>query len=132
MTFVLHASALIAYLRQEPNAHIVKNILLSGADCMVHAVNLCEVYYDFLRAGGPSVADQAVLDVRAIGVIVVEDMDETFWKDVGWCKANHQVSFADYFAIALARKESAEVVTSDHREFEPVQRAGVCRVFFFR
>lgn len=50
----------------------------------------------------------------------------------GRLKAHGRLSLADCFAIALARRTNAEVVTSDHREFDPVAAAGLCTVRFFR
>jgi hypothetical protein len=38
----------------------------------------------------------------------------------------------DCFAIALAHRLGAAVVTCDHNEFDPIQAAGICAVRFFR
>ena len=132
MALVLDACALIAYLRDEPGAEVVEQLLLADTDAVVHAANLCEVYYDFVRAEGTQAAEDAIADIAAIPVLTVEDMDLPFLRDVGQIKANNAVSFADCFAIALARKRNADVVTSDRREFEPIQKAGICRVTFIR
>ncbi len=45
MTCVLDACAVIAFLRGEEGADAVTSLLLNE-DCMAHAVNLCEIYYD--------------------------------------------------------------------------------------
>jgi PIN domain nuclease of toxin-antitoxin system len=50
MSAVIDASALIAFLRDEPGADAVENVLDLPETCYVHALNLCEVYYDFWRA----------------------------------------------------------------------------------
>jgi PIN domain nuclease of toxin-antitoxin system len=55
MTFVLDACAIIALLRNEAGAEITDRLLLEQT-CMAHAVNLCEVYYDFLKAENENVA----------------------------------------------------------------------------
>jgi predicted nucleic acid-binding protein len=132
VALVLDACAVIAYLRGEPGAQVVKQLLLADADVVIHAANLCEVYYDFVRAAGTQAAENAIADVAAIGVQTVEDMDLPFLRDVGQIKANNRVSFADCFAIALSRRRSADVVTSDRTEFEPIQQAGICGVTFIR
>jgi PIN domain nuclease of toxin-antitoxin system len=50
--YVLDACAIIAFLKGEAGADVVENALLDrGSQCMAHAINLCEVYYDFHRAG---------------------------------------------------------------------------------
>lgn len=46
MSAVLDASALISFLRDEPGAEAVQNLLSLAQTCYVYALNLCEVYYD--------------------------------------------------------------------------------------
>jgi PIN domain nuclease of toxin-antitoxin system len=42
--------ALLAFLRGEPGDTIVAGLLADQDDiCRIHAINLCEVYYDTLR-----------------------------------------------------------------------------------
>jgi PIN domain nuclease of toxin-antitoxin system len=47
---VIDASALIAFLRDEPGADVVENLFSAPETCYAHALNLCEVCYDFFRA----------------------------------------------------------------------------------
>ena len=133
MIYVLDACAMIAYLRDESGADVVEACLADEAnDCLAHAVNLCEVYYDFARADTLTVADEAVATLLADGVVLREDMDIPFWKSLGQVKMRGGISLADCFAIALAQRTGAEVLTSDRREFEPVAAQGLCLVRFFR
>lgn len=63
MIVVLDACAIIAFLRNEAGADIIEELLLEpNNDCFVHAINLCEVYYDFLRVSGELVAKSAIHD----------------------------------------------------------------------
>ena len=56
---VLDASAVIAYLRGEPGKERVAAALLDdNTSSRMHAVNLCEVFYDTLRAQGTAIADK--------------------------------------------------------------------------
>ena len=51
--YILDSCAMIAYLRREIGADVVQNIIVNSASvCFAHAINLCEVYYDFWRVGG--------------------------------------------------------------------------------
>lgn len=77
MTFVLDACVIIALLRNEAGSETAERLLLEHK-CMAHAVNLCEVYYDFLRAEGESVALDAISDLEKSGLIFREDMDLEF------------------------------------------------------
>jgi hypothetical protein len=63
MSVVIDASGLIAYLRDEPGAEIVDSVLVSPSTCYAHAMNLCEVYYDFFRASDQDVAEAAIQDL---------------------------------------------------------------------
>ena len=56
MSTVIDASALIAFLRDEPGAGVVENVLSAPEKCYAHALNLCEVYYDFFRASNQNAA----------------------------------------------------------------------------
>jgi predicted nucleic acid-binding protein len=133
VTFVFDACALIAYLRNEVGADVVEELLVdTGNQCLVHAVNLCEFYCDFLRAADETASDAAIADLDAIGLIIREDMDPAFWQAAGKLKARGGLSLADCFAIALTMRVGGELVTSDHREFDPIASSGVCPVHFFR
>jgi len=99
---------------------------------MVHVINLCEVFYDFLKRSDEDAANLAVEKVRSIGVIVREDMDDAFWQQAGRYKAQYRIPLPDAFALSLADRFGAEIVTSDRRDFEPIARTGACRVTFIR
>jgi predicted nucleic acid-binding protein len=133
MTFVLDACAIIAYLRDEEGAEVVESVLLGDSDCVAHAVNVCEVYYDCLRRDGEAQADELLEDLASIGLITREDMDVSLWKTAGGYKAAiARVSLADCFAMALTQRLNAELMTSDHREFDPVAAQGICSIRFIR
>lgn len=130
---VLDASAMIAFLRDESGAAVVEALLTSGTDiCIAHAINLCEVYYDFLRSADEGTARSAIVDLENLGVTVREDMDRIFWQEVGRFKATNKASLADCFAIVLANRVGGELVTSDHHEFDAIAAQGTCRIRFIR
>lgn len=134
MAFVLDASAMIAYLRNEAGADEVSRALLDqGHRCFAHSLNLCEVYYDFYRASGPADARAALDDLRQVGVVENTAMDNEFWQSAGALKAiQRRVSLADCFAITLANRLEAAILTADHHEFEVLVRQKVCKVLFIR
>lgn len=132
MNLVLDSSAMLALFYMEDGREEVAR-LLAEHTCYAHAVNLCEVYYDFVRSHGEKAADRTIADLSAIGVLTRDDMDTDFWRGAGRVKADHRrVSLADCFCVTLARRLGAEVVTSDRHEFEALANAGVCKVRFVR
>lgn len=133
MPTVLDASAMIAYLRGERGAeHVRESLAVEPPQCLAHSVNLCEVFYYFLRTEEEKRAQSALHDLRSVGLIVREDMDEAFWQQAGRYKIRFHLSLADAFALSLADRFGAGVLTSDRRDFEPVAQAGACRVIFIR
>jgi PIN domain nuclease of toxin-antitoxin system len=132
--YVLDASAMIAYLRDEPGADVVEAALLDANNqCSAHAFNLCEVFYDFYRSGGAGDAAQAIADLEAMGVAERNDLDRAFWQEVGRLKAVHaRVSLADCCGIALTNRTGGEFLTADHHELDPLAALKVCPIKFIR
>ena len=83
MSTVIDASALIAFLRDEPGADVVENVLSAPEKCYAHALNLCEVYYDFFRASNQDAAEAAISDLLGLGIEDRTGMDSEFWRNVG-------------------------------------------------
>ena len=79
ISHVLDACAMIAYLRSEPGAGVVSHLLKqTERRCAAHAVNLCEVYYSFLREADRSRAEEALSDLMDVGVVVRRDLEDAF------------------------------------------------------
>lgn len=134
MTLVVDASALIALAKQEPGASIVSTLLADASALrLMHAVNVCEVYYHFLIKGDRHATERAVRDPQRVGLVIRRDISKPFWRQVAHVKADvRRVSLADSFAIALAQQVGGEVVTADHGEFDFVAARSVCGVRFIR
>ena len=134
MNVVLDASAMIAFLRDEAGAESVMNyIRLAERHAFAHALNLCEVYYDFSRATGANTAHDAINDLLALGITERNDLQPDFWRAMGGLKANHKrVSLADCAALALAVKLDAVLLTADRHELEPLSALSICELKFIR
>jgi len=134
MKVVLDASAMIAFLRDEPGAEFVTDhIRRSQHHVFAHALNLCEVYYDFSRANGVDTAESAIDDLLALGIAERSDMGPDFWRAMGRLKASHKrVSLADCAALALANELGAALFTADRHELEPLSTLSICQLVFIR
>jgi len=130
LTLVMDASALTAFVRDEVGADLVDQLIREEDTC-VHGVNLCEVYYGFIREHGEERADQVVDDLLGMGIALKDEQDTGLWRQVGRYKAALSISLADCFCLALATRLGAEIVTSDH-EFDVVVERGICPVTFIR
>jgi hypothetical protein len=60
MIYITDASAMLAFLRDEAGADVIETYLLEpGSHAIAHSINLCEVFYDFVRAESEAQAQQA-------------------------------------------------------------------------
>jgi PIN domain nuclease of toxin-antitoxin system len=133
MTYILDASAMIALIRRETGWDRVKDFLTkTGSVCCAHGMQLCEVYYGFLRASGAARAKSAIYDLYAGGITLREDLDTPFWQEASRISAVYGVPLIDSFCVALARRLKGEVVTADHKDFDPIAPLGLCVVQFIR
>ncbi|MEY3299318.1 MAG: hypothetical protein RLZZ597_2578 [Cyanobacteriota bacterium] len=134
MKIILDACAVIAMVKNETGSEIVEAYLLDNQHhCMIHSINLCEVYYGFLRSDGEAFAKQIIQGLQQAGVAIRSDLTISFWQQVGHYKATiNRISLADCFALALANQEKGLVLTSDRKEFEPVTRLNICPIEFIR
>jgi predicted nucleic acid-binding protein len=134
MTAVLDASAMTAWLRKESGWDVVPE-RLERDTCLVHTVNLIEVYYDALRRSDEQEAlrtrvESAIADLVRCGVRERSELDPEFWRRVAEIKAANRVSLADCFALALAERTDADLLTTDHHEFDSL--ATTFRIRFVR
>jgi uncharacterized protein with PIN domain len=132
--FVFDACALIAILEDEPGAKMVEGLLQDPENrCLVHAVSVCEVYYDLCRRGDTEDADSLASLLTEYGLEIVEALPADLWRTAGKIKAEwRRVSLADCFALALAIREDGTLITSDHHELDPLAKAEVGRIRFIR
>ena len=100
--------------------------------CVIHAVNLMEIYYGCLREGGSDYADKVLDTINRAGVGIRTDLDIDFLRDTSFLKVNHKMSLGDTFGVALARRLDCEFVSTDHHELDAVDAAGVCKLNFIR
>ena len=131
MTYVLDASAMIAFLTGERGDDVVAQLLSDPINrVFAHAVNLCEVYYHALRSSAR--APTVLRELRRAGVRTRRDMNVHFCAGVGELKATCKASLGDCFGMQLARTLESPFVTSDHHELDDIARRRICKVLFIR
>lgn len=114
--FVLDSFALLAYLEGEAAAGDVEDVLNRArrqqADIWMSVINLGEVLYITEREQSLQAAQVALAAVGQLPVVLV-DADRSLTLDAAHVKARHSVSYADAFAVSLAMKHNAAIVTGD-------------------
>ncbi len=121
--FVLDTFALLAYLQDEPPAARIEAILASAEQGKCHLlislINLGEILYITERRGGVSKAQDSLALIQQLPIEVVP-ADEQAVFAAAHIKANHALSYADSFAVAVAIENNAVILTDDP-EFESVE-----------
>lgn len=132
MTWVLDASAAICWLTDEPGAERMEEILAGDEPIVIHAVNLLEVQYNLLRVGEKEwqAANQILRTTR---IEVVRDMDDDLLARAARLKAHQApIALGDVFAVALAQRQVATLLTTDRSELQKIADAGICQIEFLR
>ena len=134
MNRVLDAGPMIAFLDREEGWDVVRAMLEDPDDvCFAHSLNLCEVFYQYRRAGGGARAEEMIERLFASGVEIREDMDVEFWYAIGRLKSDPpRKSIADCCGLALAVRLGGEFVTTDHHELDRCVPLGICPIRFIR
>jgi predicted nucleic acid-binding protein len=121
---VLDAWAIMAYLEDEPAGETVANLIADAHDehspLFMSVVNAGEVWYIIAREASVANAERSITELRQLGIEFV-DADWTLAHDAGAYKSKHKMSFADCFAVALAKQKKAVLLTGDP-EFKQVER----------
>ena len=120
--YVLDSFALLAYLQDEPVAARIAKLLdnANKEKCrlFLSIINLGELLYITERRGGVAKAQDALALVQQLPIQVMP-ADEQLVFAAAHIKANHPLSFADAFVVAIAMQENASILTSDP-EFQSV------------
>jgi hypothetical protein len=66
---------------------MVTDLLQEENRCLVHAIDVCEVYYDLYRRDGEEIANGIKEVLEGYGFEVVEEVPSTLWKTAGKLKA---------------------------------------------
>lgn len=111
---VFDAYAIMTLLEDEPGAAIINDLLVDeNTEILMSAVNLGEVYYILLRRNGKSAAEEVIENVLLEETIKIEEAQWGRIKSAAEVKAGGSLSYADAFALSLAREFQAKLVTGD-------------------
>ncbi|MBK8465697.1 MAG: type II toxin-antitoxin system VapC family toxin [Chloracidobacterium sp.] len=129
-SIVLDSWAILAYFQDEPSGEKVADLIAdsqeAGIPLLMSVVNVGEVWYSIARRRSAKDADEAVREIRAIGIDFVE-ADWELTSTAAAYKAKGAISYADCFAAALvvrtansSDQTSCTLVTGDP-EFKQVE-----------
>jgi predicted nucleic acid-binding protein len=123
-TYVLDACALLAVLSNEQGAEVVEKVYeraVSGEVVLaMHKLNLLEVYYRLIQVYGKESADDIYIEITNLPICIYDEISGAIFSEAGRLKAKYKVSLADSVALAQAMVVDGELLTCDHKEFDPL------------
>jgi ribonuclease VapC len=123
-TYVLDASAVIAFFEDRAGAEKVEELLANASEAkrplVMSVVNWGEVYYSIWRSRGEEPANEKLRQISQLPIHVI-DVDMATAKPAARFKAQCNLPYADCFAAALAQQSKSAVVTSD-QDFKAVEK----------
>ena len=122
-SYVLDSYAVLAFLKKERNWEKVQNILFMAIEekaiLYISAVNYGEIFYTSLRTEGAVKTDSIMAAVDTLPINIIS-ADRQMAMVAGEYKSRGGISYADCFAAALAKLNTAVVITGD-KEFKEVE-----------
>ena len=134
--FVLDASALIAFFKDEKGSGKVEAILQSAKKnrCAIsmNKLNLLEIFYGVYRDDGKEKAEETLKLILGLPLKVVDVLSDDVFKEAGRLKATYKISLADSIAVAEAKAGKALLVTTDHHELDALDKSAEVKFFWIR
>jgi ribonuclease VapC len=109
---VLDASALIALLRSEPGAEVVRQSL-DGA--IISAVNYSEVLKKTVERGGPIAIAVSRIEALSVSIIPFDERQAAGCAELYPDGKPHGMSFADRACLALGVQRRLTVLTAEKK-----------------
>ena len=110
-SWVLDASALLAFVKEEPGVERVAGALMAGA--AMSAVNLSEVIAKLADEGAPEPAIRHSIETAGIDIVEFDADDALVAGLLRPSTRAAGLSFGDRACLALAQQSGAPVLTTD-------------------
>lgn len=133
---VIDACALIAFLNNESGAETVQmefqKAVAGETEIIMHVINLYEVYYDCWKVTGKEKAQELLTEITKLPINIERRISNLLLSEAGYFKVNEKVSLADSIALGLAKMKNAFVISSDHHEFDVIERKNLMKFCWIR
>lgn len=91
---------------------LIEQAIKGEVTLLMSQINLGEVIYHTERKHGVRQAQETLVEIEALPIQMIEATRRRVL-DAAHLKANHRISYADAFAVALAQEHEAALVTGD-------------------
>jgi PIN domain nuclease of toxin-antitoxin system len=134
--FILDACALLAVLAMEKGAENIRNLFQKAVDnqavLMMNKLNFLEVYYKIYKAYGKIEADNLFKTIEQMPITINDKLTNEVFKEAGRLKSKYKLSLADSIAVSESIINKGSLVTADHHEIEPIEKAEKINITWFR
>jgi predicted nucleic acid-binding protein len=124
--FILDACALIALLAGEPGAVNVKKIFQDAIDgnitVKINQINLLEVYYKICNVYNQDIANRTINKIKEFPIEIIVGLEENVFYEAGRIKSKYKIPLGDSIAVAECIIGKGILVTSDHNDFEIIEK----------
>ncbi len=121
--YVLDTWAVIAYLEDEPSAQQIADLIATAHEesipVYMTVVNVGEVWYTIAREVSEADANGSIKELRDLRIQFV-DAGWDLTQEAARFKSQNKMSYADCYAVALAKSYKADLMTGDG-EFKVVE-----------
>jgi len=125
--YILDACALLALVYKETGGDLVKSTLKQASEGSIiiymNKVNLYEAYYDVVRSKGLQQAGIVYNMVLKSPIQIIDNISDAVLRQGAQLKSKYRMSLADSVLLGEALTLGASVITSDHHEFDAVEKS---------
>jgi len=120
--YVLDACAVLALLKGEQGMEVVRKTIESDTTILLHSVTFLEIYYNVIKELGIDLADLYYEQMKQTKIEIINQISENVIKSAGYYKSRYSISLGDSFVLSTAKEHKAIIVTSDHHEFDIIEK----------
>jgi predicted nucleic acid-binding protein len=132
----LDACALIALLAGEHGAENVKKIIQDAVNgditVKINQINLLEVYYKICNIYNQNEANRTMEKIKEFPIEIIVGLKEDVFNEAGRIKSKYKIPLGDSIAVAECITGKGILVTSDHNDFEEIEKKENVKINWFR
>ena len=132
-SYSIDACALIAFFHGEVGGEKLKELFINPENNFcIHSINVSEVYYDFLKRSNKEDADAFLEDCKKLPIEIIWNINEELLMLASQFKTKYKISIADSYFLAIAQINKATPISTDHHEFDILEKNNEFEFFWLR
>ena len=134
--YILDACAIIAFLSGEQGSENVKQLFQDAIENKIilkmNQINLLEVYYNSIKKYDQNVANKILEGISELPIEIIIGLKNEVLKEAGRIKIKYKIPLGDSIVVAECIIGNGILVTSDHNDFEKLQKGENISINWFR